>query len=82
MAKAEKLYNFIVGEQPKVVTKFITKPNGMANTNDMRDNLNLISNLGENEYILSVTQLYLILPNINKVNQTWTEAGEGKSKKK
>ena len=26
LAKAEKLYNFIVGEQPKAVTKSIIKP--------------------------------------------------------
>lgn len=55
--------------------------NGMASTNDMRDSLNPDINLGENEYIPSVAQLYLILLNIKEVNKALVEAGGDPMKK-
>ena len=55
--------------------KVMSDWNGEANTNDMRSALNPDINLGENKYIPSVAQLYLILLNINKINKALVEAG-------
>lgn len=55
--------------------------NGLASTNDMRYALNPYINLGENEYIPSVAQLYLILLNIKEVNKALVEAGGDPMKK-
>lgn len=48
---------------------------GEANTNDIGRALNSDINLFENEYIPSVSQLHLILLNINKINKALVEAG-------
>ena len=64
------------GTQPffrKTLNEALADWNG--GTNDIRENLNPEINLGENEYIPSMAQLYLILLNINEVNKALIEAG-------